>query len=62
MKAILLSAGLGKRLQPVTLTTPKCLVRINDKPMLQHWIEKLVPLGVTEFLINTHYMSDEVEN
>lgn len=62
MKAILLSAGLGTRLRPITSTIPKCLVSVNGKPMLQHWIEKLALLGVQEFLINTHYLRHKVED
>ena len=41
MKAILLAAGFGKRLQPLTNTTPKCLVPINGKPLLGIWLNKL---------------------
>ncbi|KAF7787133.1 glucose-1-phosphate thymidylyltransferase [Pseudoalteromonas rubra] len=61
MKAILLAAGLGTRLQPITNTLPKCLVPINDVPLLGLWINKLVQLGVEEILINTHYFSEQVE-
>ncbi|WP_394191922.1 nucleotidyltransferase family protein [Pseudoalteromonas atlantica] len=61
MRAILLAAGLGTRLKPITNTIPKCLVPINGKPLLGIWIEKLVVLGVEEIFINTHYFSDKVE-
>jgi len=59
-KAILLSAGFGKRLRPITNTTPKCLVAINGKPLLQLWLEELSAAGFSEFLINTHYLSEQV--
>lgn len=61
MKAILLAAGLGTRLRPITNEIPKCLVPINDRPLLSYWLEKLVSLGVEEILINTHYFTDKVE-
>ncbi|TMO44823.1 mannose-1-phosphate guanylyltransferase [Pseudoalteromonas sp. S4389] len=61
MKAILLAAGLGTRLRPITNTIPKCLVPINGRPLLALWLEKLVNLGVEEILINTHYFAEQVE-
>lgn len=61
MKALLLAAGLGTRLRPLTNTIPKCMVSINNKPLLQHWIENLMAVGVDEFVINTHYFHEQVE-
>lgn len=61
MRAILLSAGYGKRLLPLTKKIPKCLIKINRKPLLQIWIEKLLQVGVTSILINTHYKSNQVK-
>ena len=61
LKAILLSAGLGTRLRPQTFHKPKCLMEINNEPILGIWIEKLYNLGCSEILINTHYFSDQVE-
>jgi len=61
MKALLLAAGLGTRLKPVTNFTPKCLVPINAKPLLEYWLENLTEVGVDEFLINTSYLSEQVE-
>lgn len=61
MKAILLAAGLGTRLKPITNDTPKCLVPIAGKPLLEYWLESLVSLGVSEILINTHYLAEKVE-
>ena len=55
MKAILLAGGYGTRLRPITNKTPKCLVEINNKPLLLHWIELLVNAGVDSILINTHH-------
>lgn len=62
MKALLLAAGLGTRLRPITKTIPKCLVPIGEKPLLQYWLENLTKVGVDEFLINTHYLHKKVED
>ena len=62
MKAILLAAGFGTRLRPLTNTTPKCLVKIKNKPLLQIWLERLNDAGINNFLINTHYLSNNVKN
>ena len=40
IRALILAAGLGTRLRPLTLSKPKCLVEINKKPILELWIEK----------------------
>ena len=56
-----MAAGMGTRLRPITLKTPKCLVEINGKPLLRRWIESLDKCGCEEIIINTHYLSDLVE-
>ena len=61
MKALILAAGYGKRLRPLTNNVPKCLVKIGKKSLLQIWLEKLEKQGIKEFLINTHYKSEKVE-
>ena len=61
MKALLLAAGLGTRLRPLTDRMPKCLVPIHGKPLLAYWLELLLPHGVSEVLINTHYFAPQVE-
>lgn len=61
MKALLLCAGFGTRLRPLTLSVPKCLVPVNGKPLLGYWLENLSDAGVEEFLINTHYLHEQVE-
>lgn len=60
MKALLLAAGLGTRLRPITNTIPKCLVPINGKPLLEYWLENLSKAGIKEFLINTSYLEKQV--
>jgi mannose-1-phosphate guanylyltransferase len=62
MKAIVLAAGFGTRLKPITNSTPKCLVPIKNKPLLEYWLENLTNNGVESILINTHYLSEKVEN
>jgi mannose-1-phosphate guanylyltransferase len=62
MKALLLAAGEGTRLRPLTLNTPKCLVDIGGKPLLQHWLEGLARTRMfDEVIINTHYLAEQVE-
>lgn len=60
MKALLLAAGLGTRLRPLTDTVPKCLVPIHDKPLLEYWLEMLTEADVEPLLINLNYMADKV--
>ncbi len=61
MKAVILCAGEGERLRPLTLTTPKPLLPIGDRPLVEHTIEWLVGYGITELCINLHYLGDEIE-
>ncbi|HAG70616.1 MAG TPA: mannose-1-phosphate guanylyltransferase [Gammaproteobacteria bacterium] len=61
MRALLLAAGLGSRLQPLTKYLPKCLVPIHGRPLLDYWLETLLDHGVEEVLINTHYMASMVQ-
>lgn len=60
MKAFLLAAGFGTRLRPLTDRIPKCLVPVEGVPMLEWWMELLRKHGVTEVLINTHYLYEQV--
>ena len=62
MKAMLLSAGLGLRLRPITDQIPKCLVPIKGVPLLQIWLESLNKANIGPFLVNTHYLSEQVED
>ena len=62
MRALLLAAGFGTRLRPLTNTTPKCLVTIKDQVLLGIWLERLTQAGIEAFLINTHYLSEQVES
>lgn len=60
MKTLLLAAGFGTRLRPLTDTIPKCLVPVHNKPLLQYWFDLLFPAGIEKALVNTHYLPDAV--
>jgi mannose-1-phosphate guanylyltransferase len=57
---LLLAAGLGTRLAPITNSVPKCLVPVVGKPLLGYWLELLKGAGLQEILINLHYLPDQV--
>ena len=61
MKTILLAAGLGTRLRPLTDHTPKCLMPVKGQPLLDIWLQRLTDAGLGPFLVNTHYLADQVE-
>ena len=60
MKAMILAAGLGTRLHPITNNTPKALIKINDKTLLGIAIEKLINYGFDDIVINVHHLADQV--
>lgn len=60
MRAILLAAGLGTRLRPLTNTVPKCLITIKGTPLLEIWINKLLNAGIESILVNTHHHAAKV--
>lgn len=60
MRALLLAAGMGSRLRPITDTIPKCLVPIKGTPLLYIWLDRLSQVGIGPFLINTHYLATQV--
>ena len=62
MRALLLAAGLGTRLRPITDYVPKCLVPICGKPLLGYWLDLLLPNGIDRILINTHYLHGDVRD
>jgi len=61
MKAMVLAAGFGERLRPLTETTPKPLLKVGNKPLIQYHIENLVSAGVRELVINTSWLGDQIE-
>lgn len=61
MRAILLAAGLGTRLRPLTENVPKCLVPIKGQPLLEFWFDRLERAHIGPLLVNTHYLAKQVE-
>ena len=61
MKAVILAAGEGRRLRPLTLETPKPLLKIKDKPILEYTLENL-PDKVTEVVLVIGYKGDQIKN
>jgi NDP-sugar pyrophosphorylase family protein len=61
MKALILAAGLGTRLRPLTETCPKPLLPIAGTPLLKHHLDQLKRHGINKILINTHYLHEQVE-
>ena len=61
LRALLLSAGLGSRLRPLTDNKPKCLMEIDNRPIMEYWLSKLEKVGCEKALINTHYLFEEVD-
>ena len=59
---MILAAGLGKRMQPLTLKTPKPLLEINNYTLLERAINLLISHGVKEISINVHYLSDQIKS
>lgn len=62
LKALLLCAGFGTRLRPLTNKRPKCLVEIGGQVLLGRWLRELERIGVQEVLINTHHLADQVNS
>ena len=59
--ALILCAGYGKRLNPITLITPKPLLKINEITLLENCINLIQSLGINKILINTFYLSKKIE-
>ncbi len=62
VRAVLLAAGLGTRLRPLTNAVPKCLIPIAGRPLLDYWFDRLAEVGVRDVLINTHCMVQQVRS
>jgi MurNAc alpha-1-phosphate uridylyltransferase len=59
--AMIMAAGLGKRMRPLTATRPKPLIEVNGKALLDHVLEKLRVAGVRKVVVNVHYLADALE-
>jgi MurNAc alpha-1-phosphate uridylyltransferase len=59
--AMVMAAGLGKRMRPLTATRPKPLIEVNGKPLIDHVFDKLRAAGVSKAVVNVHYLADVLE-
>ena len=62
MRAMVLAAGLGTRMQPLTDTLPKPLVKVAGQALLDHVLDRLANAGVETAVVNVHHMADQIEN
>jgi mannose-1-phosphate guanylyltransferase len=62
MRGLLLAAGKGMRLRPITDTVPKCLVPVHGRPLLDYWLALLFEAGIERVLVNTHWLADKVRD
>lgn len=60
--AMVLAAGYGKRLHPLTLTKPKPLVPVAGRPLIDHALERLTRAGITRAVVNVHYLGHMIED
>jgi MurNAc alpha-1-phosphate uridylyltransferase len=59
--AMVLAAGLGKRMRPLTASQPKPMVRVAGKPLLDHALDQLAVAGIGQAVVNVHYLPDAIE-
>lgn len=59
--AMLMAAGLGKRMRPLTAATPKPLVRVAGRPLIDRALDRLDEAGVAKAVVNVHYLADAIE-
>nr|WP_205028294.1 nucleotidyltransferase family protein [Oleisolibacter albus] len=60
-RAMVLAAGLGLRMRPLTLTTPKPLIAVGGRTMLDHALDRLAAAGVRQAVVNAHWLADRIE-
>src|SRR3954463_11017933 len=60
-RAMVLAAGLGKRMRPLTDTLPKPLVQVAGKALIDHVLDKLADAGVAQAVVNVHHRADQIE-
>ncbi|WP_240310894.1 nucleotidyltransferase family protein [Altererythrobacter sp. ZODW24] len=59
--AMVMAAGMGKRMRPLTATQPKPMVRVAGKPLIDHTLDRLAEAGVAKAVMNVHYLADALE-
>ena len=62
MKAVIIAGGLGTRLRPLTYNIPKSIVPVINRPFVLHQLELLKNHGITEIILNLHYLSEDIKN
>jgi N-acetyl-alpha-D-muramate 1-phosphate uridylyltransferase len=61
-KALVLAAGFGSRLKPLTDHTPKSLVEVGGRPMIDRVIDQIKEQGIADIIVNTHYLADKIQD
>jgi NDP-sugar pyrophosphorylase family protein/mRNA-degrading endonuclease RelE of RelBE toxin-antitoxin system len=60
--AVIMAGGLGQRLRPLTLNTPKPLLKVGSKPIIEHNIDRLAMFGIDDFWISVKYLGEQIQN
>lgn len=60
--AVIMAGGRGQRLQPLTDTTPKPLLKVGDKPIMEHNIDRLAAYGIDDFWVSVNYLGEQIEH